>query len=374
MLRYLTSGESHGKCLVSIVDGIPAGLFIDKARIDAELSKRMLGYGRGKRMHMECDKVNILAGLRKSLTIGSPIALMIENRDHSIDSLPAVLEPRPGHADLAGVLKYGFKDARDVLERASARETASRVAVGSIARILLSEFGIKVLSHVTAIDGVLANTRGMSVKDISANSGKSPVNCADPKASKLMCREIDRAIEHGDTLGGMFEVIITGVPAGLGSYAQWDKRLDAILARAVMSIQAIKGVSLGLGFESAIRKGSLVQDEIFYDKKKGFYRNSNNAGGVEGGMSNGEHIIVRSAMKPIATLAKPLASVNIKTKKAVRASVQRSDICAVPAAGVVAEAVCAVEIANAMIDKFGGDSIREMRRNYDGYIKELKKI
>ena len=374
MIRYLTSGESHGKCVLVILDGMPAGLKIDKDIINEELSKRMFGYGRGARMSIESDKAEILSGIRKDTTIGSPIAIMVKNVDQSIDKLPVVLEPRPGHADLPGALKYGHSDIRNVLERASARETAARVSAGAVARMLLSEFGIKILSHVMMVGGIEADVRGVRFESIIKISESSPLRCADLSASKRMCLEIDKAMKAGDTLGGIFEVIISSVPAGLGSYTQWDKRIDALLSRAVMSIQAIKGVSFGVGFESARLKGSGVHDEIFYDKKKGFYRKTNYAGGIEGGMTNGEDIIIKAVMKPIATLKKALSSVNIKTKKSLKAAVERSDVCAVPAAGVIAENVAAIEIANAMIEKFGGDSIREMRRNFDGYIEQVKKF
>ena len=373
MLRYLTSGESHGKCLLTIVDGMPAGLSVDKKAVDNELARRMFGYGRGKRMNIEQDSVEILSGLRKGKTIGSPVAMMIENRDHSIDRMPAVPEPRPGHADLAGALKYGFDDVRNVLERASARETAARVATGALSKILLEEFGIRITSHVIAVGSIRSKAKGLGFNQIITMSEKSPLRCADPSACVLMRKEIDRAIKEGDTLGGIFEVIIKGAPAGLGNYTQWDKRLDGLLAGAIMSIQAIKGVSFGTGFESAALKGSMVHDEIFYDRKKGYFRGSNNAGGIEGGVSNGEDIIIRAAMKPISTLMRPLSSVNIKTKKRVKAAVERSDTCAVPAAGVVAENVAAIEIANALIEKFGGDSVIEMRRNFKGYLSQIKR-
>ena len=372
MLRYLTSGESHGKCMLTILDGLPAGLLVKKSLIDAELSKRMFGYGRGKRMSIESDKVIVLSGLRKDRTIGSPVALSIENIDQSIDRLPAVTDPRPGHADLAGALKYNTKDARDILERASARETVARVASGAIAKILLKEFGINVMSHVVRIGRIEAKTRGLGARQIETIAAKSPVRCADPAASRLMQREIDEASASGDSLGGVFEIIISGVPAGLGSHTQWDRKLDARLAMAVMSIQAIKGVSFGMGFAAASVRGSMVHDEIFFDRSKGFFRKTNNAGGLEGGMTNGADVIIRAAMKPIATLKKPLASVNMKTKKSVSASVERSDSCAVPAAGVVGEGVAALEIAGAIIDKFGGDSVAEMKRNFEGYIKQMR--
>lgn len=374
MLRYLTSGESHGKSMLTILDGMPAGLSINKKLIAYELSRRMCGYGRGKRMRIESDRVQILSGLRKGKTIGSPIAMMVENVDQSIDRLPAVLNPRPGHADLTGALKYGFKDMRNVLERASARDTVSRVCVGAVSKILLAEFDIKVISHVIMIGGVASMVKELSFNQIAMLSEKSQVRCADPAATRSMCREIEEAIEAGDTLGGTFEIIIRDAPPGLGSYTQWDRRLDAILAKAIMSIQAIKAVSFGIGFEAARLRGSMVHDEIFYDRKRGFYRKTNNAGGIEGGMTNGEDITIRAVMKPISTLKKPLSSVNIRTKKPVKATVERSDVCAVPAAGVIGEAACAIEIANAMLEKFSGDSLQEMYRNYEGYIEQVRKF
>ena len=343
MLRYLTSGESHGKCMLTIVDGLPAGLDVEAKKINNELVRRMVGHGRGKRMAIEADKVEILSGLRKGRTIGSPVALMVKNVDQSIDKLPLVLEPRPGHADLSGVLKYGLSDVRDVLERASARETVARVGVGALAKILLDEFDIGVASHVTMIGGVAADTKTLGFNQIVTIAEKSPVRCADPDAGKMMCKVIEEAMEGGDTLGGVFEVIV-------------------------------KGVSFGMGFEAASRMGSAVHDEIFHDKERGFYRKTNNAGGIEGGMTNGESIIMSAVMKPISTLRKALSSVNIKTKHPVKATVERSDVCAVPAAGVIGEAVTAIVIANAMIEKFGGDSIAEMRRNYEGYLAQVRKF
>jgi len=360
--------------LVAIVDGVPSGLRLESAMITRELSRRMAGFGRGARMSLEKDKVEIVSGLRRSYTIGSPVSLMIPNVDYSIDVRPDVQEPRPGHADLAGALKFNHKDIRNVIERASARDTASRVAVGTVARILLKEFGIATISHVVMIGGVEADVEGISCAEIVKASERSDVRCADPKASAHMHREIEKAARDGDSLGGVFEIIVRGLPSGLGSYSQWDRRLDALLARAVMSIQAVKGVSFGMGFEMAAKRGSAVHDEIFYDRKKGFYRKTNAAGGIEGGMTNGEDVVIRAAMKPIATLKAALASVNIKTKRAVKAAVERSDVCAVPACGVIAEAVVAFEIANAFLEKFGGDSLGEIRRNYEGYLKQLKQF
>jgi len=374
MLRYLTSGESHGQCMLAILEGMPAGLEIDKSAIDEELCRRMAGYGRGARMKIERDTAQILSGLRRSKTIGSPIAIMVKNVDNSIDRLPIVLDPRPGHADLAGVLKYDSKDVRDVLERASARETVARVGVGALCKMLLAEFDIRVTSHVMVIGRIESIHKGLGFSQIVTLSEKSPVRCADRAASGLMCKEIDRAGLEGDTLGGVFEVIVNGVPPGLGSYAQADRRLDGIIAGALMSIQAVKAVGFGAGLELASVRGSMAHDEIFYSKKEGFFRKTNHAGGIEGGMTNGEDIRVHAAMKPISTLRKPLASVNIKSKKCVHGSVERSDVCAVPAAGVIGEAVVAIEIANAILTKFGGDSISEMRRNYKGYLSQIKRF
>src|SRR3989338_9071443 len=374
MLRYMTGGESHGKCMIAILDGMPSGMLIEARDIDRELARRKVGFGRGKRMTIEKDSIEILSGLRRSLTIGSPITLMIRNVDQSIDKLGFILDPRPGHADLAGALKYDHKDIRSVLERASARDTASRVAVGAIAKTLLKEFGIEVLSHVVMIGDVRADLAGLSYEKIKGMSERSDLRCADRNAAELMHSEIEDATAAGDTLGWIFEIIAKGVPVGLGSYSQWDRRLDGILAKAIMSIQAVKGVSFGLGFDYGFRRGSSAHDEIFYDKRRLFYRKTNFAGGVEGGVSNGEEIIIRAVMKPIATLKKPLASVNIKTKRAVRATVERADTCALPACGVVAEACVAFEIANAMLEKFGGDSIKEIKRNYKGYIEQIRRF
>lgn len=374
MLRYLTGGESHGKCMLSIVEGMPAGLKIDKSDIDNELARRMLGYGRGKRMGIESDKVDVLSGLRSGKTIGSPISLLINNVDSSIDRLPRIYEPRPGHADLGGILKYNLDDIRSVLERASARETVSRVAAGALAKILLAQFGIRIASHVVAIGSISSKIGAITIEKLVLLSGRSPVMCADPRASSIMCAHIDKAARAGDTLGGVFEIIIHGAPTGLGSYAQWDRKIDANLAKAIMSIQAIKGVSIGMGFASAAAKGSNVHDEIFYDKRRSFYRKTNNAGGIEGGMTTGEDIVIRAAMKPISTLKAPLSTVDIRTKKRVKATVERSDVCAVPAASVIGEAVSAIEIANAFMEKFGGDSITEMKRNYNGYLAQIKKF
>jgi len=374
MLRYLTAGESHGKSLIAILEGMVSGLKIDPDAINKELKRRMQGYGRGDRMKIEKDAVEILSGLKNDATLGSPITLLIENADFSIDKLPSLSCPRPGHADLAGGLKYDHKDLRNVLERASARETAARVGIGAICKLLLAELGIDMLSHVTMIGGVEAHTKDISFDEIRTLAEKSPVRCADEAAAKLMCEEIDNAKDAGDTLGGCFEVVITGVPAGLGSYVQYDRKLDANLANAIMSIQGLKGVCIGLGHEVAHKSGSQFHDAIFYKKDQGFSRKTNNAGGIEGGVSNGEDIIIKGFMKPIATLKDPLPSVDIKTKKQKKADVERSDVCAVSSAGVIGEAAAAFVIANALCEKFGGDSLGEIKRNLEGYLEQVKKF
>ncbi|RKL62174.1 chorismate synthase [Thermoanaerobacteraceae bacterium SP2] len=369
MLRFLTAGESHGKALVAIIEGLPANLKINEEDINRQLFRRQQGYGRGGRMKIEKDEAEILSGLRKGKTIGSPLALMIKNLDYDNwkdrEVLP-VTKPRPGHGDLAGAIKYNQEDIRNVLERASARETAARVAVGAVARQLLSVFGIEIMSHVISIGDVSLNSRGYSIKDLAA-ADRSPVRCIDEAVSKQMIQAIDEARAQGDSLGGVFEVVALNVPVGLGSHVHWDRKLDGLIAWAFMSIQAIKGVEIGLGFEATHKKGSEVHDEIFYEKGQGFYRKTNNAGGLEGGISNGCPIVVRAAMKPIPTLYKPLRSVDIKTKEPFAASIERSDICAVPAASIVGEAAMAWVLAGAMVEKFGGDSIEEMQKNFHEY-------
>jgi len=372
MLKYLTAGESHGKAVVAILEGMVAGLKVDPKAIDAELKRRMQGYGRGDRMKIEEDSVEVLSGLKSGLTLGSPITLVVNNKDFSIDKLPSLSCPRPGHADLAGALKYDQKDLRNILERSSARETAARVSVGALCKILLLEFGIDLLSHVTMIGGVDGHTKDLSFEEVRTLSEESPTRCADEAATKLMCEEINNAKDSGDTLGGSFEIIVKNCPVGLGSHVQWDRKLDGNLARALMSIQGMKGVGVGLGTEVAQKRGSKFHDEILYKKDKGFTRKTNNAGGIEGGISNGEDIILSAYMKPISTLKEPLASVDINTKKAKKAEVQRADVCAVPAAGVVGEAVVAFEIANAMCEKFGGDSLAEIKQNFDNYLARIR--
>jgi chorismate synthase len=406
MLRYLTAGESHGKALVAIVEGLPAGLYVTREHIDAELARRQRGYGRGRRMQIEQDRVEILAGIRYGYTLGSPVALMVENRDwknwvdvmtpdpvegkggEHIPTGERVTRPRPGHADLVGALKYGHRDLRNVLERASARETTMRVAVGALAKRLLDEFGIKVMSHVIQLGSVVARVQG-DYEEIFQRAEASEVRCADDEASEKMKALIDQAKQEGDTLGGIFEVVATGVPPGLGSHVHWDRKLDARLAQALMSIQAIKGVEVGLGFGVASRFGSQVHDAIGYRsyppaepgpgdfqgaERPGFFRMTNRAGGFEGGMTTGEPVVVRAAMKPISTLYRPLDSVDFYTKEPFKASIERSDTCALPAAGVIGEAVVAIELARAFLEKFGGDSLEEIRRNYLGYVKALREV
>ena len=384
MLRYLTAGESHGELLMGIIEGMPSGLLIRVTDIDRDLARRQVGYGRGNRMKIEKDSVKIYTGVRWGRTLGSPIGLVVRNKDWEnwrdkmspdpmfLNTANPVTRPRPGHADLAGALKYGATDIRNILERSSARETAMRVAVGSVAKRLLAEFGIEVVSHVLSIGGVFAKVPKASSQEIRKRAEASELRCADHDAEKRMMKRIDQAMAAGDTLGGVFELIITGAPVGLGSHVHWDRKLDGRLASALMSVQAIKGVEVGAGFGVANKPGSQVHDEILWSRKEGFYRKTNMAGGIEGGMSNGEAIVLRAAMKPIPTLYKPLRSVDMASKKPFKASIERSDACAVPAAGVVAEAAAAFEIASAMIEKFGGDSIEEMKRNYHGYDRHLK--
>lgn len=384
MLRYLTAGESHGELLMGIIEGIPSGLLIRVTDIDRDLARRQGGYGRGNRMKIEKDAVKIYTGVRWGRTMGSPVGLMVRNKDWEnwrdkmspdpmfLNSADQVTRPRPGHADLAGVLKYGSMDLRCILERSSARETAMRVAVGAVAKRLLEEFGIEVMSHVLSIGNVYAKVPKVSVRELKKKSEASELRCADPEAERRMMRRIDEARAAGDSLGGVFEVVISGAPVGLGSHVHWERKLDGRLAAALMSIQAIKGVEIGSGFGAANMPGSQVHDEIYWNKKQGFFRKTNMAGGIEGGISNGEAITMRAAMKPIPTLYKPLRSVDMVSKKPFKASIERSDTCAVPAAGVVAEAVAAFEIASAMIEKFGGDSLDEMKRNFIGYEKQVK--
>jgi len=382
MLRFLDAGESHGKCLTGIIEGLPAGFSLSERKINQDLKRRQGGYGRGERMKIEQDQVEILSGLVEGKTIGSPLSLMIKNKDWENwqeKEYPPLTIPRPGHADYAGAIKYGFKDLRKVLERASARQTAMRTAIGSVARQFLEKFNSNVFSYVIRIGQVKARRITSFNQKIKVEINKSPVYCVDGIASIGMCREIDRAREKGNTLGGVFEVVITGVPIGLGSYVQWDRRLDARLASAFMSIPGVKAVEIGKGIKSSERKGSDIHDEIFAHQEleknsSRYYRKTNRAGGIEGGVTNGEEVAIRAYIKPIPTLINPLHSIDFTTKKGTKAIYQRSDICVVPAASIVGEAVAAWEIAVAFLEKFGGDSLPEIKENYKNYRKRLQKI
>jgi len=384
MLRYFTAGESHGKSLTAIIEGIPSGLNLLEEDINHELARRQKGYGRGRRMEIEKDEVEITSGVRLGKTLGSPITLVIRNRDwENWKKLMSVYplekgeseqfnRPRPGHADLTGALKYNQTDIRNIIERSSARETTSRVAAGAVVKRFLSEFGIQVMSYVLEVGSVKAEVPDLPLEEIFSWAEDSELRCPDKIAELKMKDKINEAREKGDSVGGVFEIVIRGIPPGIGSFMQWDLKLDGRIAQAVMSIQAIKGVEIGIGFQAARLPGSQVQDEIFYDHGKSrFYHKTNRAGGIEGGMSNGEEIIVRAAMKPIATLYSPLQSVNVSTKEAELATVERSDICRVPSASIIAEAAVAIEIGRALLEKFGGDSLGETRRNYQGYIDQL---
>lgn len=388
MLRYFTAGESHGEALVAFLSGMPAGLKVEQAFLDRELWRRQQGYGRGGRMKIERDSAHILSGVRHGITIGSPIAVQLENRDWKDwqESLPVgegdpakhkrVASPRPGHADLAGALKYNFPEARYILERASARESAARVAIGGIAKLFLRELGIEVLSHVVTTGSVTLHDP-VAWEKIRALYDRDEVllNCADAETEQRMKDEVDKVLRTGDSLGGIFEVVAHQVPPGLGTYAQWDERLDAQLAAAVMSLQAVKAVEIGSGVAAAYSPGSLVHDEIGYKGSSGFTdfsRTHNNAGGIEGGISNGEEIRVRGYLKPISTLRRPLQSVDFSTREPVKAAYERSDVCVVPAAGVAGEAMVALTLARCALEKFGGDSMTETLRNFQGYSQQLK--
>jgi chorismate synthase len=392
MLRFSTAGESHGESLVALVSGMPAGVPIDEAFVNRELWRRQQGYGRGGRMRIETDTAHFLSGVRHGRTIGSPMAIAIENRDWKnwTEALPvaagdpakhkAVASPRPGHADLAGALKYDFPDARYVLERASARESTARVAAGAVAKQLLLELGVDVASHVIRV-GRAELERDAAWQEIAALRAKDDVllNCVDPEAEALMKAEVDAVLRTGDTVGGVFEVVVHGAPPGIGTCANWDERLDGVLAQAVMSLQAVKAVEIGRGVTAAESLGSEVHDAIGYDReaKNGrhtrFTREHNNAGGVEGGISNGEDIVVRGYLKPISTLRRPLKSVRFDTREETKAAYERSDVCVVPAAGVAAEAMVALAVARLALEKFGGDSLRELKRNYDGYVDQIRR-
>ncbi len=392
MLRFETAGESHGECLVATLNGLPAGIPISLDAVNRDLWRRQQGYGRGGRMKIETDRAEIVAGVRHSHTIGSPVAIVIRNKDWQNwnevlpvetppedmaggeDKRKPVTRPRPGHADLAGAIKYNFHDARYILERASARETTARVAVGAMAKALLGEFGIRILSHVTAV-GPVRLERAAEWDELVALSLQSEVllGCVDAETEKRMKEVVDQAYRTGDTVGGVFEVVARGVPVGLGSHVTWDSRLDGRLAQAIVSMQAVKGVEIGFAAEGAASFGSKVQDTIQYDREaRRFTRGANRAGGLEGGMTNGQDVLVRGLLKPISTLRRPLESVDLETREPALAAYERSDVCVVPAAGVIGEAMVAIVLAQAFLEKFGGDSLGETRRNFEGYVQQVK--
>ncbi len=391
MLRFSTAGESHGEALIATLSGLPAGVSVEQSFVDRELWRRQQGYGRGGRMKIERDTAYFLSGVRHGATIGSPIAIRLENRDWKNweEALPVgagdpakqkpVASPRPGHADLAGALKYNFPEARYVLERASARESAARVAVGALAKLFLRELGIEVLSHVLAVGSAAVGDAEIGWEKVRALYDRDEVllNCADADAEVRMKAEVDEALKTGDSVGGVFEVVAHGVPPGLGTYANWDERLDGLLAFAVMSLPAVKAVEIGTGVSGAMSFGSKVHDEIGYAKNggrfTGFTQKSNHAGGIEGGISNGQDILVRGYLKPISTLRRPLESVDFASREPVKAAYERSDVCVVPAAGVAAEAIVALTVAHAALEKFGGDSLEETSRNFKGYLEQLKR-
>jgi chorismate synthase len=387
MLRYYTAGESHGKCLIGILEGLPSGMAVDVDFINSQLRRRQMGPGRGRRMKIEEDRIEIAAGVRHGKTLGSPVSFFIENKDWdawripmSVGAVPqgstirSLTRPRPGHVDLAGALKHQTHDARDVLERASARETAARVAVGSFCRLLLQDVDIRVASHVLAVGNVRtpSASENLGIDEILARSAASPLRCVDAEIENEMIALIDKAAKDGDTLGGIVEVVAAPVPPGLGSHTQWDRKLDGQLAQALMSIPAVKAVEIGNGIASAQRVGSSVHDEVFYDEdRRRFFRKTNNAGGLEAGVTNGSDLRVRIFVKPIPTLRKPLMSVDLITKKPASAACERSDTCVVSAAGVVAEAMVCIVLAKTFLEKFGGDSIAEVRANFANYQKLL---
>ena len=384
MFRIITGGESHGPSLSAMIEGIPAGLSISSDEINRQLKRRQGGYGRGDRQKIETDKAEIVSGVRFGKTLGSPVTLLVRNKDFAnwLDRMsvepvesetPAIVEARPGHADFSGMLKYDTDDLRNILERSSARNTASLVAIGSICRQMLAECGIKIMSHVVVLGGIhVQMTYPPDYASIEEHAEASCVRVGDSGAEAEIIKAIDEAAAKGDTLGGVFEVVAVGCPPGLGSHIQWDRRLDGRLAGALMGIQAIKGVEIGMGFGVAEVPGSRVHDELFHDPATGFSRSSNNAGGLEGGMTNGEPVVIRAAMKPLSTLKSPLRSINMHTKEAVTAHFERSDVCAVPAAGVIGEAMVGIILAEAVLDKFGGDSMNELLRNYRGYMEAIK--
>lgn len=386
MFRFLTGGESHGPSLSAVVEGLPANLPLDLDAINRQLKRRQGGYGRGARQQIETDKAEFLSGIRFGRTMGSPITLLVRNRDFEnwLDRMsvtpietetPPITQPRPGHADFPGMLKYHSEDLRPMLERSSARNTAALVAVGAIARQLLEQVGIEILSHVVVIGGVHAHfPPPIDYREIARRAEESPVRCADPDAEAKMIAAIDVCMTEGtrDTLGGVFETVALGCPPGLGSFMHWDRKLDARLAAAMLSIQAMKGVEIGMGFGVAEIPGSKVHDELFFGTEAGFTRGTNNAGGIEGGMTNGEPVVARVAMKPLSTLPTPLASVDMKTREPVKAHFERSDVCAVPAAGTIGEAMMAIVLCEAVLEKFGGDSLEELKRNFASYQEDIR--
>jgi len=399
LFEYITAGESHGPRLTAIIKSLPAGLKVEVEQINEQLFRRQQGYGRGGRMKIESDRAIINSGLRHQETLGTPLSMTIENKDWQNwveamapdkergDDVEALTNPRPGHADLPGALKYNHRDLRNVLERASARETAARTAVGAVARQFLNEFNVNIYSHVVQIGNLKSETwtdlkardperfkNEAEIKKYFAELDKTALRCGDEAKTEAMKNLIDSWRANGDSVGGVFEIVVTGLPVGLGSHVHWDLKLESKLAAQLMGIQAIKGVEIGSGFKGAGLPGSKAHDEIYYDLDRGFYRSSNQAGGIEGGMSNGEELIIRLAMKPIPTLAKALHSADIISKKKTTAAKERSDVCAVPAASIVGEAVTASVLAKSTAEKFGGDSIREIKRNYDGYLEQLRKF
>ncbi len=371
MLQYLTCGESHGKYLSAILEGMPSGLLLDLGLINHELSRRQEGFGRGGRQKIEQDEIELIGGVYQGKTTGAPIGFLLANKDVKIDEMPQLLRPRPGHADLAGALKYN-QGIREILERASARETAMRVAIGSACKLFLKEFGIEITGHVVQI-GKAALNEEVTFDQIVKNKEGSEVKCVSKAAEKLMIEEIKKAMAEKDTVGGKYEIRVRNVPIGLGSHVHYKRKLDGRIAQALMSMQSVKAVEFGLGMREAETFGSEAHDEIFYDSKKGYYHKTNRAGGITGGMTNGCEISVRATMKPISTLRRELQSVNMKTKQAEKADFERSDVCAVPAGSVIGEAIVAFEVADALIEKFGGDSISEIKRNYKGYLDQLAK-
>ncbi|MBI4456515.1 MAG: chorismate synthase [Acidobacteria bacterium] len=389
-MRFLTAGESHGRGLAVVLEGMPAGVPFDVEPIHYDLKRRQGGYGRGQRMKIETDRIDLISGVRFGKTLGSPISFLIWNKDwenwqqamSALEPVPAdtqrlVSRPRPGHADLTGALKYNFRDIRNVLERSSARETTARVAVGAICKLLVKSFGIHFFSHTVSIQEIEIDLEKIPIfgEQVRETIENSPVRCLDPDAAKQMIAMIDRAIQEGDSVGGSFEVRVTGVPPGLGSFVHWDRKLDGRLAQAMLSINAVKGVEIGSVPDRAERTGAVFHDEIFYDAdRRRFHHGSNRAGGIEGGMSNGEDIVLRVHIKPIPTLRRPLRSVDIQSKEPFDAVYERSDTCVVPAAGVIGEAMAAVVIASVFLEKFGGDSLEEITRNYQGYCGQLEKF